>query len=169
MPAAAAAPCGVDALAAPARAAPRCRSHGDRARADHRATLATPVVTATTTTDADALARDSELLSAVLHEVLVEQAGEELARTVQWLHESADELRNGDAAAGAAMTGLVRGLAPGEVETCIRACALQLQLANIAEERERVRRRRYYDARGERQRESLMDAADLLRAEGADL
>ena len=37
-------------------------------------------------TEPDALARDSELLSSVLHEVLVEQAGEELARSVQWLH-----------------------------------------------------------------------------------
>ena len=55
------------------------------------------------------------------------------------------------------------------MEPCIRACALQLQLANIAEERERVRRRRHYDATGVRQRESLMEAADLLRAEGADL
>src|SRR5215207_3698897 len=67
------------------------------------------------------------------------------------------------------MSELVHGLAPDEVEACIRACALQLQLANIAEERERVRRRRHYDATGVRQRESLMDAADLLRAEGADL
>jgi len=41
----------------------------------------------------DALARDSQLLSHVLHEVLVEQAGEELARTLQWLNESANELR----------------------------------------------------------------------------
>ena len=51
----------------------------------------------------------------------------------------------------------------------IRACALQLQLANIAEQRERVRRRRHYDATGVRQRESLLEAAELLRADGADL
>jgi phosphoenolpyruvate carboxylase len=120
-------------------------------------------------TEPDALTRDSELLSQVLHEVLVEQEGEELARTVQWLHESAGELRSGDAAAGAAMIDLVHGLSQEELEPCIRACALQLQLANIAEERERVRRRRHYDATGVRQRESLMDAAEQLRAEGADL
>ena len=117
----------------------------------------------------DALARDSELLSSVLHEVLVEQCGEGFARTVRWLHESAAELRSGDSAAGAALEELVKSLPPDEVEPCIRACALQLQLANIAEERERVRRRRHYDATGVRQRESLMEAADLLRAEGADL
>ena len=117
----------------------------------------------------DALARDSELLSLVLHDVLVEQCGEAFARTVRWLHESAAELRNGDAVAGAALSELVRDLPQDEVEPCIRACALQLQLANIAEERERVRRRRHYDATGVRQRESLMEAADLLRAAGADL
>ena len=118
---------------------------------------------------ADALARDSELLSSVLHDVLVEQIGEGFARTVRWLHESAADVRNGDASAGAALEELVRGLPQEEIEPCIRACALQLQLANIAEERERVRRRRHYDATGVRQRESLMEAADLLRADGADL
>ncbi len=125
--------------------------------------------TAASAAEHDALARDSELLSGALHEVLVEQAGEGFARTVQWLHESAVELRNGDAAAGLALVELINGLSQDEVEPCIRACALQLQLANIAEERERVRRRRHYDATGVRQRESLMDAADLLRADGADL
>src|SRR5829696_1918710 len=117
----------------------------------------------------DALARDSDLLSSVLHEVLVEQGGEAFAGTVRWLHESAADVRNGDTGAGAALVERVRGLPQEEVEPCIRACALQLQLANIAEERERVRRRRHYDATGVRQRESLMDAADQLRAERADL
>ena len=117
----------------------------------------------------DGLARDSELLSSVLHDVLVEQCGEGFARTVRWLHETAGELRGGDAGAGAALVELVHGLPQADVEPCIRACALQLQLANIAEERERVRRRRHYDATGVRQRESLMEAADLLRDAGADL
>jgi phosphoenolpyruvate carboxylase len=117
----------------------------------------------------DALTRDSELLSQVLHEVLVEQGGEAFARTVRWLHERAAALRAGDASAGAALQELVQKLPDEEVEPCIRACALQLQLANIAEERERVRRRRHYDATGTRQRESLMEAADLLRESGADL
>src|SRR5829696_6969027 len=82
---------------------------------------------------------------------------------------AAAALRAGDASAGAALQELVQKLPQEEVEPCIRACALQLQLANIAEERERVRRRRHYDATGVRQRESLMDAADQLRAERADL
>src|SRR5829696_5078722 len=117
----------------------------------------------------DALTRDSELLSEVLHEVLVEQGGEAFARTVRRLHGNAGALRDGEPGAGLALENLIRELPRDEVEPCIRACALQLQLANIAEERERVRRRRHYDATGTRQRESLMEAADLLREAGADL
>jgi phosphoenolpyruvate carboxylase len=118
---------------------------------------------------ADALARDSELLSDMLHDVLVEQCGARFADTVRWLHETAADVRRGDPDAGAALVRRVHGLPREDVEPVIRACALQLQLANIAEERERVRRRRHYDATGTRQRESLMEAADLLREEGADL
>ncbi|HWT24329.1 MAG TPA: phosphoenolpyruvate carboxylase [Solirubrobacteraceae bacterium] len=117
----------------------------------------------------DALARDSELLSQVLHEVLVEQNGEVFAEKVRWLHETAAELRAGDAGARAALADPFAVLRDDHVEPVIRACALQLQLANIAEERERVRRRRHYDATGVRQRESLLEAAELLRADGADL
>ena len=86
------------------------------------------------------LARDTELLSQVLHEVLVEQNGSAVAQEVRWLHETAAALRAGDASAGAALQELVQKLPHEEVEPFIRACALQLQLANIAEERERVRR-----------------------------
>ena len=77
--------------------------------------------------------------------------------------------RDGEPGADTALSGLVTGLPAEDIEPCIRACALQLQLANIAEERERVRRRRHYDATGARQRESLMEAAELLREEGPDL
>ena len=118
---------------------------------------------------ADALTRDSELLSQVLHEVLVEQNGEALAREVRGLHETAAELRAGDAAAQARLAERIASLPDDHIEPVIRACALQLQLANIAEQRERVRRRRHYDATGVRQRESLLEAAELLRADGADL
>ena len=79
-------------------------------------------------------------------------------------------LRGGDAAAGAALVGARRGSCRDEeVEPCIRACALQLQLANIAEERERVRRRRHYDATGARQRESLHGGRRPAARDGADL
>src|SRR4051794_17105889 len=117
----------------------------------------------------DALARDTELLSQVLHEVLVEQNGSAVALEVRWLHEAAAELRGADPSAADVLVERVAALPDEQVGPVIRACALQLQLANIAEERERVRRRREYDRAGARQRESLMEAADLLRREGADL
>ena len=115
------------------------------------------------------LARDTELLSQVLHEVLVEQNGSAVAEEVRWLHEAAAELRGADQSAADVLVERVAALPDEQVGPVIRACALQLQLANIAEERERVRRRRHYDATGTRQRESLMEAADLLRDAGADL
>ena len=59
---------------------------------------------------ADALARDSELLSAVLHDVLVEQCGGRFADTVRRMHEAAAALRDGEAGADAALAGLVTGL-----------------------------------------------------------
>ena len=132
----------------------------------------TPVTIASTSVEPlepDALTRDSELLSQVLHEVLLEQASEGIARIVRSLHESATDLRGGDTAAGATLSEAVRGLSREEVEPCIRACALQLQLANIAEERERVRRRRRYDVAGVHQPESLVNVAAVMRAGGADL
>src|SRR4051812_20816377 len=121
------------------------------------------------TTTGDALARDTELLSQVLHDVLVEQQGAAIAREVRWLYEAAAELRAGDPGAAGVLVERIAALPEEQVGPVIRACALQLQLANISEERERVRRRREYDRAGARQRESLMEAADVLRREGADL
>ena len=62
----------------------------------------------------------------------------------------------------------LQGLGDDEVEPYIRACSLQLQLANIAEERERIRRRREYDASGDLQRESLAETAELLARAGVN-
>ena len=55
------------------------------------------------------------------------------------------------------------------MEPIIRACSLELQLANIAEERERVRRRRQYDATGAVQRESLAETAEILKRNEVDI
>src|SRR4051812_39723845 len=86
------------------------------------------------------LARETELLSRTLARVLAEQRGAEFSERVTWLHVTAAELRAGDLAAGEALVEYLRALPDEEVEPHIRACALQLQLANIAEERERIRR-----------------------------
>src|SRR5215208_5041786 len=114
------------------------------------------------------VARETDLLSHALAGVLTEQHGRELAERVAWIHRTAGELRDGDERAREALMGFLRGLGDDEVEPYIRACSLQLQLANIAEERERIRRRRVYDASGGLQRESLAETAELLELAGVN-
>ena len=120
------------------------------------------------TTAAAPVARETDLLSRALEAVLTEQHGREFAERVTWIHRTAGELRGGDEQAREALMGFLQGLGDEEVEPYIRACSLQLQLANIAEERERIRRRREYDASGDQQRESLAETAELLAQEGVN-
>jgi len=112
------------------------------------------------------LIRETDLLSRLLRRVLVEQHGEPFAADVDWLHAAAAQLRGGDDDAGAALIDRLEALPTTEVESYIRACSLQLQLANLAEERERIRRRRGYDAPGLLQRESLAETAERLADRG---
>ncbi|HWH93821.1 MAG TPA: phosphoenolpyruvate carboxylase [Baekduia sp.] len=111
---------------------------------------------------------DVELLEGLAHDVLTEQCGVDFADTVDWLHATAARVREGDDDAGGALFARLHELSEGDLEPIIRACSLQLQLANIAEERERLRRRRAYDAQGTTQRESLAQAADLLGEHDVD-
>src|SRR5439155_21635323 len=120
------------------------------------------------TTSAAPVVRETALLSVTLARVLAEQRGTAFAERVAWLHDAAADLRAGDERAGEALVAQLRDLRDEEVESYIRACSLQLQLANIAEERERIRRRRQYEASGELQRESPGETAELLAAPGAD-
>jgi phosphoenolpyruvate carboxylase len=113
-------------------------------------------------------ASDVELLEGLVHDVLTEQCGVGFADTVQWLHATAAAVREGDDAAADALFARLHALSEGDLEPIIRACSLQLQLANIAEERERLRRRRAYDAEGATQRESLAETAALLAEHDVD-
>ncbi|MDX6700528.1 MAG: phosphoenolpyruvate carboxylase [Baekduia sp.] len=113
-------------------------------------------------------AADVALLEGLVHEVLTEQCGAEFADTVQWLHATAARVRQGDASAAGQLFDRLHELPEDGLEPIIRACSLQLQLANIAEERERLRRRRGYDVEGARQRESLAEAAHLLADHDVD-
>jgi phosphoenolpyruvate carboxylase len=111
---------------------------------------------------------DVELLEGLVHDMLTEQCGSDFADTVQWLHATAARVRQGDDAAGEALFTRLHELPEDGLEPIIRACSLQLQLANIAEERERLRRRRGYDVEGARQRESLAETAQLLADHDVD-
>src|SRR5689334_2508142 len=117
----------------------------------------------------DGLARDTALLSDALNSVLEEQAGRVFASRLRWLFRTAEIVRGGDDAATERLVAYLAGVPDDSVEPIIRACSLELQLANIAEERERVRRRRQYDATGAIQRESLAETASILRRNDADV
>ncbi|WP_445148520.1 phosphoenolpyruvate carboxylase [Baekduia sp. Peel2402] len=113
-------------------------------------------------------ASDVDLLEGLVHEVLTEQCGRDFADTVSWLHATAARVRQGEDDAADALFARLHELSEGDLEPIIRACSLQLQLANIAEERERLRRRRAYDAEGAVQRESLAETAALLAEHDVD-
>src|SRR4051794_793362 len=117
----------------------------------------------------DGLAHDTELLSRTLNSVLEEQAGRVFASRLQWLFRTAAAVRAGDETAVEKLVTYLRGVPDESVEPIIRACSLELQLANIAEERERVRRRRQYDATGAIQRESFAETAQILRERNVDI
>jgi phosphoenolpyruvate carboxylase len=120
-------------------------------------------------TATDGLTTDTQLLSAALNGVLEEQAGRVFASRLQWLFRTAGSVRSGDQGATERLVAYLAGVPDDSVEPIIRACSLELQLANIAEERERVRRRRQYDATGAQQRESLAETAEILRRHDADV
>lgn len=114
---------------------------------------------------------DPHDLSVLLGEVLEEQCGRSVRATVEELYELAQRLRSGDDSAYPRLTELLRGWRGEQAEPYIRACSLQLQLANLAEEHERVRRsRRYEREEGTPQRESLAETAEFLHGvDGAGL
>jgi phosphoenolpyruvate carboxylase len=111
---------------------------------------------------------DLELLEALVRDVLTEQCGADFADTVAWLHATAARVRKSEEGAAELLLTRLHALSEDDLEPIIRACSLQLQVANIAEERERLRRRRTYDAQGTVQRESLAEAAGLLAENAVD-
>lgn len=105
---------------------------------------------------ADALDRDTILLERLLGDVLEEQNGRAFRERLFWLRDSASALRDGDHAQGEQLLTFLRGQPAARLAPYVRACSMQLQLANIAEELERLRRRREYDSdTSVPQRESL--------------
>jgi phosphoenolpyruvate carboxylase len=107
----------------------------------------------------DALDRDTALLESLLGDVLEEQEGRAFRDRVFWLRDTAARLREGDARAGDEIAAFIARLRADALEPYVRACSMQLQLANIAEELERLRRRRHYDSDASGpQRESLAAA-----------
>ncbi|HXV56491.1 MAG TPA: phosphoenolpyruvate carboxylase, partial [Gaiellaceae bacterium] len=120
------------------------------------------------TTSADApLRRDVRLLGETLGRVLVEQEGEELLRAEERIRLlSREARRGGDPALRAELAEAVRALSLPDQATVLRAFGLYFQLANIAEQHHRVRRRRQYERENRVPRESLAEAFALLERAG---
>lgn len=113
----------------------------------------------------DPLDRETDLLFELLGEVVVEQDGAELWRAVRALHADAAAIRAGDEEAAERLIGRLREYSHAALIPFIRACAMALALANIAEASGRVRERRRYDGEASGQHESLAEAAFRLRDE----
>ena len=106
------------------------------------------------------LRRDTFLLERLLGEVLEEQGGRAFRDRVFWLRDSAVAVRAGDAERTAELLAFLHAQPAAQLAPYVRACSMQLQLANVAEELERLRRRRAHDSNAHRpQRESLAAAA----------
>src|SRR5207244_9399663 len=107
------------------------------------------------------LRRDVRVLGAVLGKVIAEQEGDDLLEAEERIRLLARDARaSGDVDA---VRDAVRLLTPDEQAKVLRAFGLYFQLANIAEQHHRLRRRREYARDGEVQRESLDDAWRRLR------
>ncbi len=105
------------------------------------------------------LRRDVRLLGTILGDVLVEQEGAWLLELVERIRrETRDARRSGTVAGG----GLVSGLDPDAQALVLRAFGLYFQLANLAEQHHRLRRRREDARDGRLARESLEDAFRTL-------
>ena len=113
-----------------------------------------------------ALRANVRLLGELLGSVLVEQEGEWLLEQEERVRALSRAGREGDAAAAAELTTAVAALPLEQQALVLRAFALYFQLANIAEQHHRLRRRRQYEHEGRAPRESLADAFARLAEAG---
>ena len=91
----------------------------------------------------DPLAREVKLLGALLGQVIVEQEGEALLALVERVRRATIELRRtGDPWVRRALAEQLDAVTVPQAEILVRAFSLYFQLANVAEEKQRVRRLR---------------------------
>ncbi len=108
------------------------------------------------------------LLGDLLGRVLVEQEGVWLLEEVERIRALARAGREGRGEAEVELRERVRALPLERGALVLRAFGLYFQLANIAEQHHRRRRRGEYAREGRTPRESLADAIERLRAAGVD-
>ncbi len=114
---------------------------------------------------ADALRRDIRLLGQVLGRVIVEQEGQEVFNAVERIRLLARDARQG-IAGETEVVAEVRSLPIERQTNVLRAFGVYFQLANVAEQHHRARRRRSYGKEGRVPRESLAGAFQTLADAG---
>jgi phosphoenolpyruvate carboxylase len=115
--------------------------------------------------DAEApLRRNVRLLGDLLGRVLVEQEGEELLAAEERIRKLSRAAREGEPRDE--LQSAVQRLGPHGQATVLRAFALYFQLANLAEQYHRLRRRRQYEHEERTPRESLADTFARLEQAG---
>ncbi|MER3487265.1 MAG: hypothetical protein C4307_00285 [Chloroflexota bacterium] len=110
------------------------------------------------------LQAEADLLHELLLETLEREEGRLVRDLVERLHALAKRGREGEAKKREALQRRVAALSTSEAALVARACSMQLQLANLCEQRERVRRRRHYQrSETEPQPESIAEATRALQ------
>ncbi len=109
-----------------------------------------------------ALHANVRLLGEILGRVIVEQEGEDLLELEERVRKLARAGRRGYEEARTQLVELVASLDLDRQALVLRSFATYFQLANIAEQHHRVRRRRAYEHEGRIPRESLADARERL-------
>lgn len=111
---------------------------------------------------------DVRLLGDLLGACLRQQEGPELFERVELVRDLSKRARRGDASARDALSAAIAELSPSLEGTVARAFAQFLNLANIAEQVHRIRRRRQYAAAQDAppQRGSIEELFDRLERDG---
>src|SRR5580765_6990789 len=112
------------------------------------------------------LGRNVRLLGETLGTVLVEQEGDWLLETVERVRLLARSARRSGIVSDTRET--MRAVSPEQQALVLRAFALYFQLANIAEQQHRIRRRRENAHAGQAARDSLVHAFERLHEVPAD-
>src|SRR5581483_963975 len=114
----------------------------------------------------DALRANVRLLGELLGEVISEQRGAELYELEEEIRALSHAGRGGDEDASRQLRATLGALDLERQALVMRAFGLYFQLANIAEQHHRVRRRRAYEREGRIGHESIPDAIVRLEARG---
>lgn len=114
------------------------------------------------------LRHDVEMLNSLLEDVLIEQAGSQLAQLLKQIRQLAKERRVGLPNSGERLAQRIRDLDEDEIAVAVRALSVSFDLANLAEDLQRVRvlRDRERVAGDQTRPESIGDAVRQLHAAG---